>query len=122
MEETNTFKLKQKYNKLLEKKENIEDYEEWSKNLHKNYNKAFLIILGISTIIIPVLSLIFIIFRIINSKYIISDLVSITLAQLSVSLIYQYIKTQKLSVLIIGLITLILTIIFTICFIKEVVI
>lgn len=78
--------------------------------------------LGISTIIIPVLSLIFIIFRIINSKYIISDLVSITLAQLSVSLIYQYIKTQKLSVLIIGLITLILTIIFTICFIKEVVI
>ena len=51
MEETNTFKLKQKYNKLLEKKENIEDYEEWSKNLHKNYNKAFLIILGISTII-----------------------------------------------------------------------
>ncbi len=78
--------------------------------------------LGISTIIIPVLSLIFITFRIINSKYIISDLVSITLAQLSVSLIYQYIKTRKLSVLIIGLTTLILTIIFTICFIKEVVI
>lgn len=76
--------------------------------------------LGISTIIIPILSLIFIIFRIINSEYIISDLVSVTLAQLSISLIYQYIKNRKLSILILGLITSMLTIGFTICFIKEV--
>lgn len=76
--------------------------------------------LGISTIIIPILSLIFIILRVINSEYIISDLVSVTLAQLSISLIYQYIKNRKLSILILGLITSMLTIGFTICFIKEV--
>ncbi len=78
--------------------------------------------LGISTIVIPILSLIFIILRIINSEYIISDLVSITLAQLSISLIYQYIKTKKFSIFIVGLITSILTICFIIGFIKEVII
>ena len=76
--------------------------------------------LGLSTIIIPSLAIIFILFRIINAEYIISDLVAITLAQLSVSQIYQGIKMKKSPLLVLGFICLILTIIFTIFFIKEV--
>jgi len=78
--------------------------------------------LGISTIMIPILCLIFIIIRIINSEYIISDLVSITLAQLSVSQLYQAIKIKKLILVVTGIITLILTILFTIGFINEVIV
>lgn len=76
--------------------------------------------LGISTIIIPVLCLIFILIRIIHSEYIISDLVTITLAQLTISQIYQAIKMKKILLFILGIIILILTIIFAIAFINEV--
>ena len=78
--------------------------------------------LGISTIIIPILCIIFILIRIINSEYIISDLVAITLAQLSISQIYQSIKMKNILLFILGLITLILAIVFTISFINEVMI
>lgn len=75
--------------------------------------------LGFSTII-PVLCIIFVLIRILNSEYIVSDLVAITLAQLSISQIYQSIKMKKTSLLVFGIITLILTIIFTVGFINEV--
>lgn len=76
--------------------------------------------LGISTIVIPILCLIFIIIRIIHSEYIISDLVAITFAQLSISQLYQSIKMKNKILLLIGLAMLILTISFTIGFINEV--
>ena len=76
--------------------------------------------LGISTITIPVLCIIFIVVRRINSEYIVSDLVAITLAQLSMSQLYQAIKMKKVILFITGIITLILMIIFTIGFINEV--
>lgn len=78
--------------------------------------------LGISTIMIPILCIIFIIIRIANSEYAISDLVAITLAQLSVSQLYQSMKMKKKLLFITGIITLILTIVFGIEFIKEVMI
>ena len=53
--------------------------------------------LGFSTIIIPVLCIMFVLIRILNSEYIVSDLVAITLAQLSISQIYQSIKMKKTS-------------------------
>ena len=56
----------------------------------------------------------------INSEYIVSDLVAITLAQLSMSQLYQAIKMKKVILFITGIITLILMIIFTIGFINEV--
>lgn len=76
--------------------------------------------LGFSTIIIPVLCIIFVLIRILNSEYIVSDLLAITLAQLGISQIYQSIKIKKTSLLVFGIITLILTIIFTVGFINEV--
>lgn len=76
--------------------------------------------LGFSTIIIPILCLIFILIRILFSKYEISDLIVITLAQLTISEFYQYLKMKKKILLIIGIITLILSIIFMWTFINEV--
>ena len=78
--------------------------------------------LGISTIMVPALCILFILIRIINSEYIVSDLVAITLAQLSVSQIHHAIKMQKKILLSLGLIILILAIFFTIGFINEVMI
>lgn len=76
--------------------------------------------LGFSTIIIPILCLTFILIRILFSKYEISDLIVITLAQLTISEFYQYLKMKKKILLIIGIITLILSIIFMWTFINEV--
>ena len=75
--------------------------------------------LGISTIIIPILCIIFIIIRIIHSEYIVSDLVAITLAQLSMSQLYQSIKMKKKILFVTGIIAIILTIVFTVGFINE---
>lgn len=76
--------------------------------------------LGISTIIVPALCILFILIRIVNSEYIISDLVAITLAQLSISQLHHALKMKKKLLLISGIIILILTIIFTIEFVNEV--
>ena len=78
--------------------------------------------LGFSTIIIPILCIVFIIARILNSEYIISDLVAITLAQLTISEIYQAFKIKKPILFVIGMITLIFTIIFIISFLNEVIV
>lgn len=75
--------------------------------------------LGISTIIIPILCIIFIIIRIIHSEYIVSDLVAITLAQLSMSQLYQSIKMKNKILFVTGIIAIILTIVFTVGFINE---
>lgn len=76
--------------------------------------------LGISTIIIPILCLLFIIMRITFAEYMISDLIVIILAQLSISEFYQYFKMKKRIMLILGICTFILAAIFTINFIYEV--
>lgn len=76
--------------------------------------------LGISTIMIPILCSLFMIIRIVYSNYIISDLVAITFAQLSVSQLYQFIKMKKTILFILGILTMILAIIFMISFINEV--
>ena len=76
--------------------------------------------LGISTIIIPILCLVFVLIRISFAEYVISDLIVITLAQLTISEFYQYFKMKKKILLILGIITLILAIIFTWSFINEV--
>ncbi len=75
--------------------------------------------LGISTIIIPILCIIFIIIRIIHSEYIVSDLVAITFAQLSMSQLYQSIKMKNKILFVTGIIAIILTIVFTVGFINE---
>ena len=75
--------------------------------------------LGISTIIIPILCIIFIIIRIIHSEYIVSDLVAITLAQLSMSQLYQSIKMKNKILFVTGIIAIILTIVFTVGFINQ---
>ena len=109
------------YNKSKEEEMNKEEIFEKAK---KDYDEMELAIctkaLGISTIIIPIFCTICIIIRIISSQYIISDLVAITLAQLSISQIYQAIKTKKVSLFVTGTITFILTIFFLCSFIKEV--
>lgn len=76
--------------------------------------------LGISTIVIPILCLICILIRIYFSEYIISDLIVITLAQLSISEFYQYFKMKKIPMLLLAIGTSILTIIFAWSFINEV--
>lgn len=76
--------------------------------------------LGISTIMIPILCLVFILIRVFFAEYMISDLIVIILAQLSISEFYQYLKMKKTSMLLLGICTLILAIIFTLSFIHEV--
>ncbi len=76
--------------------------------------------LGISTIVIPLLCLVFIIMRIINSNYVISDLVVTVLAQLLIQEIYTYIKMKKKRDLILVIIITVLSIAFLIGFINEV--
>lgn len=100
-----------KKEEILEKARNEEDEMEKS-ILTKS--------LGISTIMVPALCILFILIRIINSEYIVSDLVAITLAQLSVSQIHHAIKMQKKILLFLGLVILILAIFFIIGFINEV--
>ena len=70
--------------------------------------------------IIPILCLVFVLIRIFFAEYVISDLIVITLAQLTISEFYQYFKMKKKILLILGIITLILAIIFTWSFINEV--
>ena len=109
------------YNKGKEEEMNKEEIFEKAK---KDYDEMELAIctkaLGISTIIIPIFCTICIIIRIISSQYIISDLVAITLSQLSISQIYQAIKTKKVSLFVTGTITFTLTVFFLCSFIKEV--
>ena len=76
--------------------------------------------LGISTLVIPLICLIFIIMRIVRNNYIVSDLVVTVLAQLLIQEIYQYMRMRKKRDLILILITFILTIVFLIGFINEV--
>ena len=76
--------------------------------------------LGISTIVIPILCLVCILIRIYFAEYMISDLIVITLAQLSISEFYQYFKMKKIHMLILGTCTTILAIIFAFSFINEV--
>lgn len=76
--------------------------------------------LGISTIVIPILCLVCILIRIYFAEYMISDLIVITLAQLSISEFYQYFKMKKIYMLILGICTTILAIIFGWSFINEV--
>ena len=76
--------------------------------------------LGISTIMTPILCLVFILLRILSANYIISDLIVITLAPLSIAEFYQYFKIKKILLLVLGICTLLLTLIFTYIFIFEV--
>ena len=76
--------------------------------------------LGISTMVVPALCLLFMIIRIINSEYIVSDLIAIIMAQLSASQLYHSIKMKNRKVLVLGLFTLILSIISIVVFINEV--
>ena len=76
--------------------------------------------LGISTIVIPILCLACILIRIFFAEYMISDLIVITLAQLSISEFYQYFKMKKIHMLVLGICTTILAFIFAWSFINEV--
>ena len=76
--------------------------------------------LGISTIVIPLLCLVFIIMRIISSNYVVSDLVVTVLAQLLIQEIYKYVKIRKKRDLVLIVIIAALAIAFLIGFINEV--
>lgn len=76
--------------------------------------------LGISTIVIPVLCLILIVVRVLNSEYIISDLVTIILAQLATSQLYQAVKMKNKLLFLLGICVLLLTVFFALCFVNEV--
>ena len=76
--------------------------------------------LGISTIVIPILCLVCILIRIYFAEYMISDLIVITLAQLSISEFYQYFKIKKIPMLLLAIATSIAVIIFGWSFINEV--
>ncbi len=76
--------------------------------------------LGISTIVIPLLCLVFIIMRIVSSNYVVSDLVVTVLAQLLIQEIYKYVKIRKKRDLVLIVIIAALAIAFLIGFINEV--
>ena len=76
--------------------------------------------LGISTIVIPLLCLVFIIMRIVSSNYVVSDLVVTVLAQLLIQEIYKYVKIRKKRDLVLIVIIAVLAIAFLIGFINEV--
>lgn len=76
--------------------------------------------LGISTIVVPLLCLLFIILRIVNNEYIISDLLLLILAQILIQQIYQYIKMREKKNLIFVILTSSFIIVDIVLFIKEV--
>lgn len=76
--------------------------------------------LGISTIIIPLLCLIFIIARIINNNYIVSDLIILVLSQVLIQEIYQYIKIKNIKNLLFIITISVFLIISLVLFINEV--
>lgn len=76
--------------------------------------------LSLSTIIIPLLSLIFIFIRIINKCYNISDLVLILLSQLLIQEIYRFIKMKNKKTIIILVVLSFLICIFLVSFLGEV--
>ena len=76
--------------------------------------------LGVSTIVIPILCLIFIIMRMVRSNYIISDLVVLVLSQVLIQEIYQYIRIKSKKTIFFIVITSLMTIGFIINFIFEV--
>lgn len=76
--------------------------------------------LGISTIIIPLLCLIFIIARIINNNYIVSDLIILVLSQVLIQEIYQYIKIKNIKNLLFIITISVFLIISLVFFINEV--
>ena len=76
--------------------------------------------LGVSTIVIPILCLIFIIMRMVRNNYIISDLVVLVLSQVLIQEIYQYIRIKSKKTIFFIVITSLMTIGFIINFIFEV--
>lgn len=76
--------------------------------------------LGISTIIIPLLCLIFIIARIINNNYIVSDLIILVLSQVLIQEIYQYIKIKNIKNLLFIITISVFLIISLVFYINEV--
>ncbi len=76
--------------------------------------------LGISTIIIPLLCLFYVIIRISTNYYIISDLIVLVLSQILIQQIYQYVKMKNKKYLLFIILTFILTCIFFINFLNEV--
>lgn len=75
--------------------------------------------LGISTIVIPLLCLLFVIMRIVSNDYIICDLVVLVLAQVLIQQAYQYIKIREKKRLIFVIALSILTILSLIGFFIE---
>lgn len=75
--------------------------------------------LGISTIVIPLLCLLFVIMRIISNDYIICDLVVLVLAQVLIQQAYQYIKIREKKRLIFVIALSILTILSVVGFFVE---
>ena len=75
--------------------------------------------LGISTIVIPLLCLLFVIMRIISNDYIICDLVVLVLAQVLIQQAYQYIKIREKKRLIFVIALSILTILSLVGFFIE---
>jgi len=75
--------------------------------------------LGISTIVIPLLCLIFVIMRIVSNDYIICDLVVLVLAQVLIQQAYQYIKIREKKRLIFVIALSILTILSLVGFFIE---
>lgn len=75
--------------------------------------------LGISTIVIPLLCLFFVIMRIVSNNYIISDLVVLVLSQVLIQQIYQYIKIREKKRLIFVIALSILTILSLVGFFIE---
>ena len=76
--------------------------------------------LGISTIIIPLLCLLFMSGRIINNKYIVSDLIVLVLSQVLIQQVYQFIKIKKIKNLIFIILLSVMIIIFLVLFFNEV--
>ena len=75
--------------------------------------------LGISTIVIPLLCLLFVIMRIVSNDYIICDLVVLVLAQVLIQQAYQYIKIREKKRLIFVIALSILTILSLVGFFIE---
>ena len=75
--------------------------------------------LGLSTIVVPIFCLIFMIVRITKGNGVITDLIAITFSQLSVYEIYRYFMEGKKGKLVISIFLIIIAIVSTIMFFFE---
>ena len=104
----------------MNREENLSKVIKDNKDFDEMETAIIIKALGLSTIIVPIICLLFMIFRIVKGNGVITDLIAITFSQLSIYEIYRYFMERKKGKLFLSIIFSITTIASIIMFFFEV--